>query len=200
MIVHRPGRIDWQAAFALQSAARERVAGGSEDEIFLLEHRPVVTLGKRGGQVDEDALSRLATPVLQTDRGGLATWHGPGQLVGYPIVDIARRGLSVPSLVRWLGEAMAAVAHALDVPGATFDPDNPGVYVGGRKLGSIGLHIQRGVTTHGFALNVCNSLEGFAAITPCGVSGQQMTTLTLERGVPTRVDEVAERMLGLLQS
>lgn len=184
MIVHTPGRVDYLAALALQEAARDRVLAGGDDELLLLEHDPVVTLGRRGGLVDRDALARLATPIIESNRGGLATWHGPGQLVGYPIVDLARAGVDVPGFVARLGALMLAVAadHGLDDP--AWDPDRPGIYREGRKLGSVGLHIHRGVTAHGFALNVDIDLAGFQAIDPCGFAGLQVSSLTRELGRP----------------
>ncbi|MEC9072722.1 MAG: lipoyl(octanoyl) transferase LipB, partial [Myxococcota bacterium] len=164
------GLITYPEGLAQMEESRARVEAGGEDEVLLLEHQPVVTLGKRGGEWDRARLERMGTPVIQTDRGGLATWHGPGQLVAYPIVDLRRRGRAVPEFVALLGEAMVRVCEAAGVQGIDYDPDRPGVYVNGQKLGAIGLHIQRGVTTHGLALNVSCALDGFRAIVPCGLT------------------------------
>ncbi|MCC6624412.1 MAG: lipoyl(octanoyl) transferase LipB [Deltaproteobacteria bacterium] len=182
MIVTPLGRVAYLEALALQEAARARVLAGGEDECLLLEHDPVVTLGRRGGVVDRAALARLDTPVVQTDRGGFATWHGPGQLVAYPIVDTRRARLPVPELVRRLGEVMVAVAAALGLPDLAYDDARPGVYREGRKLGSIGLHLTHGVTTHGLALNIVNSLDGFRAIVPCGFGDLAVSTVARELG------------------
>lgn len=198
VIVRRLGRVSYEQGLELQDAARRRVLDGGPDELLLLEHDPVVTLGKRGGEVDRVALERLETPVVQTDRGGFATWHGPGQLVGYPIVDVRRLGEGVPGFVARLGEAMARTAQAFGVEGAAHDPERPGVYVEGRKLGSIGLHVHRGVTSHGLALNVCCGLEGFAAIVPCGYRGLPITTLWHETGRSPTVDDAADQLLDRL--
>ncbi len=200
MIVQRPGLVSYEAGLALQLAARDRVLAGGEDELILLEHEPVVTLGRRGGQVDGPALAGLATPVISTDRGGLATWHGPGQLVAYPVVDLRRARWDVSAFVGHLGAAMVAVAETFGVLGSAYDACRPGVYLEGRKLGSIGLHIHRGVTTHGLALNVCCELDGFRAITPCGLQGLEVSTLEREGAVDATVEVAAARLAELLRS
>ena len=192
MIVRALGRVDYASGLALQEAARERVLAGAPDELLLLEHDPVVTLGRRGGVVDHEALARLATPVVTTHRGGLATWHGPGQLVGYPIVDLGRAHLGVPVFVRRLGALMLATASALGLPDAVYDDRRPGIYRAGRKLGSVGLHIHKDVTMHGFALNVDVDLAGFQAIVPCGFAGLDVSSLARELGVPVRLADAVD--------
>jgi lipoyl(octanoyl) transferase len=176
----RLGRLSYPEGLRLQLEAREAVLAGGEDRCFLLEHDPVVTLGKRGGLVDEEALARLETPVIQTDRGGFATWHGPGQLVVYPIIDTLRARIGVRRLVRALGAIMQGIASDLGVSDVIYDDARPGIYRNGKKVGSLGLHLSRGVTMHGFALNICNDLHGFRAIVPCGHADLQVTTLALE--------------------
>jgi len=176
------GRLAYEDGLAAQLAARGRVLEGGPDELLLLEHEPVVTLGRRGGAVDAPALAAQATPVVQTDRGGFATWHGPGQLVGYPIVSLRRAKRSVPEFVAELGRWLVATCEALGAGDVVYDSCRPGVYRDGKKLGSIGLHVHKGVTTHGFALNVCNSLEGFGAIVVCGHQDLAVTTVAAESG------------------
>ena len=193
------GRLPYAEGIEAQLAARERVLKGADDELLLLEHDPVVTLGRRGGVVDEAALKALKTPVITTDRGGFATWHGPGQLVGYPIVNLRRRKLGVPAFVAELGAWLIATCEALGVHGVTYDSCRPGIYYEGRKLGSIGLHIHKGVTTHGFALNVSNRLEGFEAIVVCGHQGLSVTTLAEERGEALRVDDARDALCDHVQ-
>lgn len=198
MRIHRLGRVTYADGLVLQDEAKARVLGGGEDECLLLEHDAVVTLGRRGGVVDRAALEALGTPVVETDRGGFATWHGPGQIVGYPIVDTNRARLGVRELVQRLGEVMRRVAAELGVPDLVYDDARPGVYRAGKKLGSLGLHLHRGVSTHGFALNVCNALDGFRAIVPCGFAELQVSTLSLELGEPLDVAtafELAARFL-----
>lgn len=184
--VVRLGRISFEAALALQERARDEVLAGAEDRAYLLEHDPVVTLGKRGGAVDREALERLQIPVIQTDRGGFATWHGPGQLVVYPVIDTLRARVGVRRLVRALGAIMQGVAADLGLHDLIYDDERPGVYTDGKKVGSLGLHLSRGVTMHGFALNICNSLDGFRAIVPCGYADLEVTTIAreLRRDVP----------------
>jgi lipoyl(octanoyl) transferase len=191
------GRIAYEDGLAAQHAARERVLDGGPDELLLLEHEPVVTLGRRGGEVDAPALAAQDTPVVQTDRGGFATWHGPGQLVGYPIVDLKRARLSVPEFVAELGEWLVGTCAALGATDVGYDACRPGVYREGKKLGSIGLHIHRGVTTHGFALNVCNSLEGFGAIVVCGHEELAVTTVAAAAGQPVTIAAAREVVGGL---
>ena len=187
MIVHAPGVVPYEEALAQQRASRARVLAGGEDQLWLLEHPPVVTLGRRGGLVDRALLDALATPVIETDRGGLATWHGPGQLVGYPVVDLARASTDVPRFVRRLGALMEALAEGLGLRETAYDDARPGLYRDGRKLGSIGLHIHKGVTLHGFALNLDVDLRGFQAIVPCGLAGLRVSSVSLELGRPATV-------------
>ncbi len=169
------GRIPYDDARALQRGTREAVAAGHEPPtLLLLEHPPTVTLGRRGTPADirisEAALRARGVALVQTDRGGLATYHGPGQLVGYPIVDIGARGLGVHDYVRRLADALALVLAAHDVP-TLWREDRPGLWSTAdrdAKLVAFGVHVHRGVTTHGFALNVTTSLAGFDLIIPCG--------------------------------
>jgi len=185
------GRIAYAEGLDEQAEARARVLAGGPDELLLLEHEPVVTLGRRGGVVDEAALAGLGTPVVATDRGGLATWHGPGQLVAYPIFDLRRRGVGVPDFVRALGEGMVRAARAVGVE-AAYEDTRPGIYVEGRKVGSVGLHVTHGVTTHGISLNVDCDLAGFQAIEPCGDAALIITTLTRERDAGARTPGIME--------
>jgi len=199
VIVTRLGRVAYGPALALQEAARARVLAGGEDECLLVEHDPVVTLGRRGGAVDRAALAALDTSVVTTDRGGFATWHGPGQLVGYPIVDTRRARLPVPELVRRLGALMQRVAASLGLDDLVYDDARPGVFREGRKLGSIGLHLAHGVSTHGFALNVDNRLDGFAAITPCGFVGLPISTVARELGRPVALGDALDAAAALVK-
>ncbi|TNE89243.1 MAG: lipoyl(octanoyl) transferase [Deltaproteobacteria bacterium] len=172
------GRVPYREAHRLQLARRRGVlAGHAPDTLWLLEHSRVVTLGRRGGL---DA-PLAGIDVVRTERGGLATWHGPGQLVGYLIADVGRLGHGVKStvaalergLVLWLaGQGIAAQARA----------GFPGVWIGERKVASLGLHFRRGVSMHGFALNLCPDLSEFEAFTPCGIDGVEMTSVARERG------------------
>ncbi|MGI8412968.1 MAG: lipoyl(octanoyl) transferase LipB [Solirubrobacteraceae bacterium] len=178
------GTMEYGEALALQ----ERIRGARQrellpDVLLTLEHPPVYTRGRRSGSgelpMGEDWYSSQGIDVVSTDRGGRVTYHGPGQLVGYPIVAVA----DVLAYVRLLEHVLVAAlgeegicAHARVHDG----PDFTGVWVGERKIASIGVHVARGVTTHGFALNVENDLQPFAWIVPCGLEGVQMTSMVKE--------------------
>jgi lipoyl(octanoyl) transferase len=180
------GTVEYREALALQErvrAARQR--DEVPDVLLQLEHWPVYTRGRRSGPgelpMGEDWYRMQGIDIVETDRGGKVTYHGPGQLVGYPIVRID----DVVAYVRTLERALVA---ALGEEGVTArarneeGPDYTGVWVGDRKIASIGVHVARGVTTHGFAVNVENDLQPFGWIVPCGLDGVQMTSLIRETG------------------
>ncbi len=163
---------------AMQRFTDERDAA-TPDELWLLEHRPVFTLGMAARR--EHVLAPGAIPVVQTDRGGQVTYHGPGQLVVYPLLDLRRGGWGVRDLVSALERAVIGYAAELGIL-AHARRDAPGVYVGGRKLASLGLRIRRGASYHGLALNVSMDLEPFGRIDPCGWPGLEMTQLAALAG------------------
>jgi lipoyl(octanoyl) transferase len=182
--VVQAGLLEYRAAYALQ----ERVRAARQDEripdtLLLLEHPPVYTRGRRTGPgelpMGEAWYAAQGIDVVDVDRGGRVTYHGPGQLVGYPIMRTA----DVIAFVRTMEAAIVAaladegvVAHARTAEGA----DYTGAWVGERKIASIGLHVARGVTTHGFAVNVQNDLQPFEWVVPCGLDGVRMTSLLRE--------------------
>jgi lipoate-protein ligase B len=179
------GTLDYREALSLQErvrAARQR--DGVPDVLLLLEHWPVYTRGRRSAPgelpMGEDWYRMQGIDVIETDRGGKVTYHGPGQLVGYPIIRVD----DVVAYVRTLEAALvtALAEEGVSSPRARFDdgPDFTGVWVGPRKIASIGVHVQRGVTTHGFAVNVENDLQPFSWVVPCGLEGVQMTSLIKE--------------------
>ena len=148
----------------------------SRDQLWLVEHPPVYTLGRRGAGCD---ISKIATTaqVVASDRGGLITWHGPGQLVLYWLADLKRLDMGVRALVGSLEQSVISLLASYGVQAAA-RRDAPGVYVAsGAKLASLGLRVRRGCSYHGLALNVCNDLAPFALIEPCGLPGQRMTSL-----------------------
>jgi lipoyl(octanoyl) transferase len=171
--VTRLGRADYQEVLALQERERAAVAAGAADRLLLVEHPPVITLG-RGG----DARHVLAprAPVLRVNRGGDVTYHGPGQLVGYPIVDLRQRRCDVHAYLRDLEDVLIGVGERFGVA-AGRRPGLTGVWVGHDKLAAIGVGIRRWVTMHGFALNVADLRAAFAAIVPCGVRDGGVTSL-----------------------
>jgi lipoate-protein ligase B len=155
------------------------------DAVLMLAHPPVFTLGRRGGLADlivpRERLAQAGIEVAAAERGGLITYHGPGQLVVYPILDLKRSGMGVREMVTALEAVMLATAADFEVA-AERDDRNRGVWAGGKKLGSIGLAVRRGVSFHGLALNVDMDLTPFSWIHPCGLTGVAMTSLAAEGG------------------
>lgn len=172
MVVRRLGRIGWRDARLLQERAARRVEKGGPDELLLLEHSPVVTIGRGGGpeqlHIDPDGLRQRGVDVVEADRGGGVTYHGPGQLVGYPIIDLRRRDLGVRTGLRVLEAGLCRALRDQGVE-AGVRPGLTGVWVGEAKVAAIGIGVRRGVTRHGFALNVEPEPEAFGWIRPCGL-------------------------------
>ncbi len=175
---------------AMQRFTDERDAS-TADEIWMLEHPPVFTLGLNAAR--EHVLSPGDIPVVQIDRGGQVTYHGPGQLVVYPLIDLRRRQVGVRQMVVALENAVIAYAAELGV-GATGSREAPGVYVGGAKLASIGLRIRRGASYHGLSLNVALDLEPFRRINVCGYRGLAVTRLA-DHGVALDVGAAARGLV-----
>lgn len=185
------GRVEYRDALGRQRARRDAILAGEAPEVlWLLEHDPVVTVGRRPvGDLDP---ARVPYPVVATERGGLATFHGPGQLVGYLLLDVGRRGLGVrrtvhaveEGLIRWLsGQGVAASRR----------DGHPGVWVPAplAKIAAVGMHFRRGVSMHGFALNLCVDLAAFDTFVPCGVSDAGVTSLAACGGPTWSPEEVA---------
>lgn len=177
------GYVDYQDAWRRQQQVHDEVvAGGRPDTVLLLEHSPVYTAGKRTNSWERPT---DGTPVVDVDRGGRITWHGPGQVVGYPIVRLPDP-IDVVAYVRRIEELLIDVCADLGVPtirvagrsGVWLDADEHGPE---RKIGAIGVRVARGVTMHGFALNVDNSLDAYHVIVPCGIVDAGVTTLSVER-------------------
>jgi lipoate-protein ligase B len=178
--VSRLGLVEYQPAWDMQRRLVEACREVGEQHLLLLEHPPTYTLGARGKQehllLGEPALAQLGATVHRIDRGGDITFHGPGQLVGYPILDLANWGQGPLWYVRSL-EAVLIDALASFGIDATRTPGRPGVWVDGAKIASIGVRVSRGVTSHGFALNVDPDLTFFSHIVPCGLPGVSMTSI-----------------------
>ncbi|KUH88491.1 MULTISPECIES: lipoyl(octanoyl) transferase LipB [unclassified Mycobacterium] len=198
--VRRLGLVDYEDAWQLQrQIADERVAGGP-DTLLLLEHPPVYTAGRR--TLPSERPSAAATPVIDTDRGGKITWHGPGQLVGYPIVGLAEP-LDVVNFVRRLEESLIKVCADLGVQTGRVE-GRSGVWVPpaasresstdakgpARKIAAVGIRVSRATTMHGFALNCDCDLSAFSAIVPCGITDAGVTSLTAELGRRVGVADV----------
>jgi lipoyl(octanoyl) transferase len=179
--------VEYRSALELQERVRAaRQAGAVPDVMLVLEHWPVYTRGRRSGPgelpMGEDWYRAQGIEIVDVDRGGKVTYHGPGQLVGYPIVAVDDVVEYVRTLERGIVSALigegVVSARARDAEG----PDYTGVWVGERKIASIGVHVARGVTTHGWAVNVENDLQPFQWVVPCGLEGVQMTSLIRETG------------------
>lgn len=178
------GRVPYREGVELQESLRERVIAGELPEVMLvLEHPPVYTLGRRSGPGDlplsEDWLRGQGIDVVATHRGGKLTYHAPGQLVGYPIVEVD----DVAGYVRTLEDALAAALEPLGIAARGRSAEGPaytGVWVEDRKIASIGVHRSRGVSTHGFALNVDNDLAPFGWVVACGMPDVRMTSIAAE--------------------
>ena len=188
------GRVDYRATWQAMREFTDSRAAGTPDQLWCLEHFPVFTQGQRGRA--EHVLAAGDIPVVATDRGGQVTYHGPGQLVLYPLLNLQRLGLGPRGLVSRLEQSMIDCLAGYGI-GARARADAPGVYVDGAKIGSIGLRIRRGCSYHGLSLNVAMDLEPFARINPCGLQGMRMTQVS-ELGGPVDVRRVAEDLLPLL--
>jgi lipoyl(octanoyl) transferase len=188
------GRIGFADALALQERIVADKAGNldAEDRLLLLEHEPVFTIGRTPDRSSLRDVAALPAPVVSINRGGQATWHGPGQLVGYPLLDLRRRGSDLHRYLRELEDFVIAVCADFGVR-AHRREKLTGVWVAGRKIASMGVGVRRWISMHGFALNVCGPLEGFAHITPCGIDGVAMTSLEREGAAGVTVESVAAR-------
>jgi lipoyl(octanoyl) transferase len=187
-VVRRLGMVDYEPTWRRMQALAESRGPDQPDEIWLLQHPPVFTLGLNGSRAHLLAPGEI--PVVQVDRGGQVTYHGPGQLVIYPLLDLGRSGLGVRALVCALERAVIRCVGAYGIE-ARGDRAAPGVYVGEKKLASIGLRIRRNCSYHGLALNVDMDLEPFRRINPCGFSGLEVTQL-VDLGIAAPLDTVAD--------
>jgi len=194
--------VPYDQALALQEeiVARKAADLAAPDELLLLEHEPVYTIGRTPDQSSlrvpagsPDIGTHLPYPVVQINRGGQATYHGPGQLVGYPLLDLKTRGQDLHRYLRGLEEVLIVLLAEYGVVGERRE-GMTGVWVGGRKIASIGVGVRKWISMHGFALNVSGDLAAFSAITPCGLSGVEMTSVSRECGRDIEVREVADRL------
>ena len=196
LVVRRLGRTDYQATWrAMQDFTATR-DGQTQDEIWLLEHPPVFTQGLAGRP--EHLLRETGVPLVRTDRGGQITYHGPGQVIAYLLIDLARRGLKVRELVSRIEQATIDLLASLGSEGQRL-AGAPGVYVGGAKIASLGLRVKGGCSYHGVSLNADMDLSPFAAINPCGYPGLKVTQLR-DLGVRSDPTEVGELLLQQLQN
>ena len=187
----RHGLVDYQKAWDVQRTIHEEVASGSRpNTLLLLEHPSVYTAGRR---TDDSERPTDGTPVIDVDRGGRITWHGPGQLVGYPIVKL-QKPTELVGFVREIEGALIQVCADLGIPAVRVE-GRSGVWIqdaqGDRKIAAIGIRVAKGVTMHGFALNVNPDLAAFRQIVPCGIADADVTSLEIELARSITIEEVA---------
>jgi lipoyl(octanoyl) transferase len=186
------GRVNFADALALQEdiVARKREGPDAPDEILLLEHEPVYTIGRTPDKSSLLGAAHLPHPLFAINRGGQATYHGPGQLMCYPIVDLRRCGQDLHRYLRWLEQTVIEFLARYEIS-AMQREGLTGVWIDNRKIASIGVGVRHWITMHGFALNVCGDLAPFAKIVPCGISDATMTSIEKEIGKSIEVVDVA---------
>jgi lipoyl(octanoyl) transferase len=184
--------MDFAHALALQEkiVAQKRDDAGLQDELILLEHEPVYTIGRAPDRSSLLGAAHLQHPLFSINRGGQATYHGPGQLMGYPIIDLRRCGQDLHKYLRWLEQLLIDLLRQYDIA-AQRRESLTGVWVEDRKIASIGVGVRQWITMHGFALNVCGDLSPFDHIVPCGINNVAMTSIEKETGRTFSVAEVA---------
>ncbi len=192
--VRQRGRVPYEQSWQEMLAFTDARSNDTPDELWLLEHPAVYTLGKAGKP--EHLLDPDDTPIIQTDRGGQVTWHGPGQAIIYALIDLQRRKLGVRALVSALEQAVIAVLadHGIH---ASARADAPGVYVADAKIAALGLRVRKGCSLHGLALNVSNDLAPYQHINPCGYAGQAITR-TVDLGINQDQSTLSDRLAQTL--
>ncbi len=203
--LRRTGRIGYHEAWQEQRVMADRVGDGTSPAVlWLLEHDPVYTYGRHGTRddlwIDDAALAALGASCVATDRGGQMTWHGPGQVTGYVLMDL-RRGPGVRRFVQALVDSMTDACHACGVPGAVSDHDAMGTYVDGRKVGSVGIRVREGVSMHGVGLNADPDPAWFARMSACGAPEVATTSIAAEGGDGARTaveDALAQALAARL--
>ena len=198
--IRRLGVVEYGAAYQLQKKLhQQRARGEVEDTLLLLEHPPALTVGKAGSVenilVPRETLHQMGISLYFVDRGGDVTYHGPGQLVGYPILDLSSRGGDLKRYVRDLEEVLIRTLEDFSIK-AGRDLQHVGVWIDQKKIASIGLSIREWVTMHGFALNVSPNLEHFSLINGCGLKNRKATSIANILGFQPSMEQVIERLLG----
>jgi lipoyl(octanoyl) transferase len=195
LTIRRLGRVAFAETLAMQEklVAEKRTDHSLGDELLLLEHEPVYTIGRTPDQSSLMGVSHLPHPLFPINRGGQATYHGPGQLIGYPIIDLRRCGQDLHRYLRWLEALLVETLAEVGIV-ATTQPGLTGVWVQDRKIASIGVGVRHWITMHGFALNVGGDLSPFDQIVPCGIANVAMTSIEKETGHDQSVPEVAARV------
>jgi len=191
--VRRLGLMDYELVWRAMQSFTDQRDENTPDELWLVEHPPVFTQGQAGRA--EHILAPGDIPVIQVDRGGQVTYHGPGQIVAYPLIDISRLGMGVREMVKGIEQAIIDVLHSYAVD-AELLAGAPGVYIDGVKIASLGLRIRRGKSFHGLSFNINMDLEPFQRINPCGFQGLQVTNLSAFAEVS--MAEVEDRLIASL--
>jgi lipoyl(octanoyl) transferase len=199
LLVEELGRRPYGEVLEYQRAvAAERIAGTRPDTLILVEHDPVVTLGRSTKQgtllLNESALRTRGIELFDIERGGDVTFHGPGQLIGYPVIDLTRHRQDLHWYLRELEQVLIDALSTFGITGRRREKLT-GVWVEDRKIASIGVHARSWVTWHGFALNVSTDLSFFDVMVPCGISGVVMTTIAREAGRPIPMDDVSRQII-----
>lgn len=190
------GLVDYQSTLEAMRDFTDRRSAGTADELWLLQHPAVFTQGQAGKA--EHVLAPGDIPVIQVDRGGQVTYHGPGQWVVYVLVDIRRRNWGVRHLVNLIEQSVVQLLEEYGITAAA-NPQAPGVYVGDEKIAALGLRVRRGCSYHGLSLNVAMDLEPFQRINPCGYAGLQVTSMSQLLGQSTLdMDAIGKRLLAIL--
>ena len=186
------GRMEFARSLGLQeeTVAKKRADPSHPDELLLLEHEPIYTIGRTPDQSSLLGAAHLPHPLFAINRGGQATYHGPGQLMGYPIIDLRGCGQDLHRYLRWLEQLLIEMLAQYEIA-ATQRASLTGVWVDERKIASIGVGVRHWITMHGFALNVCGDLSPFNQIVPCGIDNVAMTSMEKETGQPFSVETVA---------
>src|SRR5881296_252325 len=194
------GRMEFARSLGLQEeiVARKRADPSRPDELLLLEHEPVYTIGRTPDQSSLLGAAHLPHALFAINRGGQATYHGPGQLMGYPIIDLRGCGQDLHRYLRWLEQLLIEMLAQYEIA-ATQRASLTGVWIDNRKIASIGVGVRHWITMHGFALNVCGDLAPFANIVPCGISNVTMTSMEKETGKCISVAGVAREFENLVR-
>lgn len=196
LVVRRLGRQDYHPVWQAMHNFTDQRDDSTRDEVWLVEHNPVFTQGQAGKA--EHLLNTGDIPVVQSDRGGQVTYHGPGQIVAYFLINLRRKKLGVRELVTDIENLVINTLKAYNIDSAA-RPDAPGVYVDGKKICSLGLRIRKGCSFHGLALNVNMDLSPFLRINPCGYQGMEMVQVS-NLGGPTRIEDVEQQLIKELVS
>ena len=191
LLVRRLGLMDYEPVWRAMQVFTDERDESTPDELWLVEHPPVFTQGQAGRA--EHILAPGDIPVIQVDRGGQVTYHGPGQIVAYPLIDISRLGMGVRTLVKGIEQAIIEVLRGYGVDAQLLE-GAPGVYIDGVKIASLGLRIRKGRSFHGLSFNINMDLEPFQRINPCGFQGLQVTNLSAFAEVP--ITEVEDKLIA----